>query len=135
MDPRFEAYAAARQAVLDAQAERDLAALDAAHRALRQAEAPVAVELAVAWDDNVQAVQDAKTFVAVAATEQARVERETAEAARARTPTGGRPVLTANEVSYCNDAEAATDRARQALADVQARFKAGVTAEQLEETG
>lgn len=131
LDPKVrDAYAAARQAVLDAQAgDPDPEVLAAAHRRLVEATAPVADAVQVAWDANVEAVQAAKAAVIEATYDQARVEVEAGNAARARNPFA--PVLSADELDRCHEAAARTTATRQALVEAQVLFKAGVSADQL----
>jgi hypothetical protein len=130
LEPRFQAYATARQAFLNASESRNPVALAAAQEGLVQAEEAVRVELELAWDANIAAVQEAKAALTEAMREQARVEVEAGTAARARNPSY--PLLNAEEFEACQAAAAASDAARQAIADAKATFKAGVTVEQLE---
>jgi hypothetical protein len=130
LDPRFQAYATARQALLNARQSSNSAALAAAQEGLAQAEKAVRVELDLAWDANIAAVQEAKAALGEVMREQARVEVEAGTAARARNPSY--PLLNAEELEACQIAAAASDAARQAIADAKATFKAGVTVEQLE---
>jgi hypothetical protein len=143
-DPELVAYDRARTRVIEAESgivdaksrsDTDLTTarieLAEAHTELDTATGPLEPLVAKAWDNNVGDVQAAKSEVVAAVTEQVRVELECGNAARARQPT--RPVLSVQEIARCRDAEAATGRARQALDDTRARFKAGVTVEQIVE--
>jgi hypothetical protein len=129
LDPKLEAYGRARQAVLDAQ-DAIPAELDAAHKALRLAEAAVADKFEAAWQANIDAIQTAKAVLTDAICEQARIEIECGNAARARNPV--RPVLNVEEVNRVTAARVAADEAREAIGEAQQMFKAGVTVEQLE---
>jgi hypothetical protein len=135
-------YGRARQAVLDAQAavaaaparpdepsSLEARALAAALEQLRIAEASVADELEVAWQANLDAVQAALATQRAALLDQARVETECGHAARQRHPR--RPVLNDAEVARIGEARAAVTAARAAVAEAKARFKAGVTTDQL----
>lgn len=124
MDERFTAYAAARQALTDAEqaaadARRDFAAAEAACRA----------EVDAAWSANLSAVQTAKAAVQAAKRAKATVEAEVGDAARSRDPV--RPVLNVDEHARLQAAVAEVTAATEALGAAEATFKAGVTAEQL----
>jgi small-conductance mechanosensitive channel len=104
--------------------------LHEASEALRATEADVADELDAAWQRNRQAVTDARQAVMAALREQARTEVESGNAARARSLTF--PVLNEDERRRVLDARASTAEAKQRHDEAIARFKEGVTAEQLE---
>ena len=134
MDPKLrDAYAAARKALLVARLadEPDPAAVEAAQRQLIEATTPIAVEVQAAWDRNIVAVQDAKAALVEARRAQTRVEVETGNAARTRNPFA--PVLSADELDRCHEAAAVTEATRRALEEARGLFKAGVTADQLDE--
>jgi len=126
-------YAAAREAVLEATDEADLAA---AGVALRQAEEPFIEQIAVAWDENREQVGAAKQALAEALRAQAVVETACGNSARQRWALSGRqgfPVLNDEETERVTAARAVTEAARLAHEEAKAAFKAGVTVEQLTE--
>lgn len=138
-----EAYAAARQRVLDlrelvpgdwtlvegGEPPPEVRAALAAEAELAAAEQAVADELQVAWQRNLDAVTGAKAAVLEARRAQARVEVECGSAARARDPRW--PVLSEVERDLITAARAAVWRAVEAHERALARFKSGVTADQL----
>jgi hypothetical protein len=114
------------------------AAYEAALADLETASQPLGDEIARAWDINQRAVTLADGAVTAAMENLARVQAEASTAARARIRQAagrGHPVLTEDEVALVEAAEGLLAEAKQTHADAQDRFKAGVTAEQLDQLG
>jgi hypothetical protein len=108
----------------------EVAAVIAAEDEMRVAEAAVADELQVAWDRNREAVAAAKTAIVDARREQARVETECGKAALRRDRR--HPVLNGAERAAVAAARAWVGVVVEAHLEELARFKDGVTIDQLE---
>lgn len=104
----------------------NITAADGTIRPVRPDEVPL---LAQAWDANVQAVQDAKQAVRDALVHASQAEARVDVSARRRSPR--LPIPTDNEVAQVRQTYIAVEAAKRALADMQRRFKDGVTADQL----
>ena len=128
MKPEYEAYAAARDAVVQVQRQ-----LTDAEQALRDAEAPIHDLVQAAWDRNQAVVQRACEDVDAALRDQSTVETQCALLARGRD--AKRPRLNESEQAAVEEAKDRTSAARAAHKEAIDTFKAGVTAEQLEELG
>ncbi len=128
--PAYPEYAAARRAVLNAQAADDQAALRTAHVQLAAATAPIAAKVEAAWNANQEALRAAQAAVTVAMNERIQVETEVGNAARARNP--AYPVVTDEEKARCEAARQVWLDAKQTLEVAAIAVKSGVTAEQLE---
>lgn len=81
-------------------------------------------EIQARWEENRQAVQDAKALCLETFRLQTRIRARAAAQARRRNPI--HPVLNAREVAQVEEATEQLVRSRVELAEAQARFKAGV---------
>lgn len=117
-------------------AERE--ALQLALEALAAAEAPIADEVAAAWQRNGEKVQAAKGACEQAIRAALVVEKEVSEAVMKRRlgpwPAGS-PLVTEVEQARLTDAKQAMDDAIAANQAAEARFKEGVTVEDLAAAG
>ncbi|MPY81593.1 MAG: hypothetical protein GEV04_25135, partial [Actinophytocola sp.] len=102
-------------------------AADGTVRAVEPDEAPLVSQ---AWDANVAAVQDARMALRAARLRAGQVEDRVTAQARKRDPR--RPLLNAAEHAELEQEYADVDAARAANAEAGRRFKAGVTAEQIQ---
>lgn len=128
MKPEYEAYAAARDLVVDLQQQ-----LAEAEQTLRDAEAPIHDLVQAAWDRNQALVQRACEDVDAALRDQSMVETQCGLLARGRDVE--HPRLNEAEQAAVQAARDRTAAARAVHKEAIDTFKAGVTAEQLEALG